>query len=215
MDQEVKTFTSLRPEADSIIATSRAVRETVASQRAYREWQRALLVELEQQGFCLLLAAFTEGQGADHTRAIAEIGNHPDGRPLVLMEQAVILVLETDVLVRHEISEFLRECGFRVIEGATREEAIKVLEVATIRPDVLLAELSDSTANFELSQYVRENYPGIGILLSGSISASAKKAVELCHGGPDPRQRDYTVLERRIRALLAQQTQSKRNQKVG
>src|SRR3954470_17818164 len=111
MDQEFKTFTSLRPEADLIIATSRAVRETVASQRAYREWQRALLVELEQQGFCLLLGAFTEvSQGVDCAYSTAEIGNHPGGHPLVPMEQVVILVLETDVLVRHEISEFLREC---------------------------------------------------------------------------------------------------------
>ncbi|RUW89863.1 hypothetical protein EOA13_15685 [Mesorhizobium sp. M7A.F.Ca.US.011.01.1.1] len=187
----------------------------VASQRDHREEQQALLVKLEQQGFAFCSRALLNHR-PDCAPTIAQMRNHPHGQPLVPMEQAVILVLETDVLVRHEISEFLRECGFRVIEGATREEVIKVLEVAAIQPDVLLAELSDSAANFELSQHVRENYPGIGILLSGSISASAKKAVELCHGGPNPKKRDYTVLERRIRALLAQQTQSREpDQKVG
>jgi hypothetical protein len=72
MDQKVKTFRNLRPDAGSIIAMSRAVREMVATQRVHRELQRALLVEWEHQGLCLLLAAFTEWQGADYDHSLTE-----------------------------------------------------------------------------------------------------------------------------------------------
>ena len=40
-----------------------------------------------------------------------------------------ILVVETDILVRHVIADYLRGCGYRVLEAATGEEATLILDV--------------------------------------------------------------------------------------
>jgi CheY-like chemotaxis protein len=39
-----------------------------------------------------------------------------------------VLVVEHEVMVRLAISEYLRHCGYRVIEAISAEEAITVLE---------------------------------------------------------------------------------------
>jgi CheY-like chemotaxis protein len=39
-----------------------------------------------------------------------------------------ILVVEDDIFVRLDIAEYLRDCGYRVIEAGTAAEAIDVLE---------------------------------------------------------------------------------------
>ena len=39
-----------------------------------------------------------------------------------------VLVLDDDVLVRMPVVQFLRDCGYRVVEAATIDEAIALLE---------------------------------------------------------------------------------------
>jgi CheY-like chemotaxis protein len=47
-----------------------------------------------------------------------------------------ILVLDGDVLVRMPIVQLLRECGYRVIEAATSDEAVAILQKTNIPVDV-------------------------------------------------------------------------------
>jgi CheY-like chemotaxis protein len=39
-----------------------------------------------------------------------------------------ILVLDDDVLVRRSVVQLLRECGYRVLEAASTDEGIAILE---------------------------------------------------------------------------------------
>ena len=50
-----------------------------------------------------------------------------------------VLVVENEVLVRRAISEYLRHCGYRVIEAASAEEAMTLLAQANIAVDVVFS----------------------------------------------------------------------------
>ena len=44
--------------------------------------------------------------------------------------QETILVVEDDVLVRMPIAQYLRDCGYRVIEAVSADEAMAVFDIA-------------------------------------------------------------------------------------
>ena len=52
-----------------------------------------------------------------------------------------VLILDGDVLVRMPVVEYLRECGCRVIEAATTDEAIAILQKTNTPIDVVLSEI--------------------------------------------------------------------------
>jgi DNA-binding response OmpR family regulator len=119
---------------------------------------------------------------------------------------ATILVVDGEVLVRHVISEYLRDCGYRVIEAADADEAILVLEQSRLRIDLVLADAQarGATNGFGLSRWIRTHRPGLHVLLAGSIKGAVDAAADLC-GGDDsvPRPYDAQVVLDRIRWLLA------------
>ena len=117
--------------------------------------------------------------------------------------QHAVLVVESEVLVRLVIAEFLRECGFKVYEGASAEEARAILE--SDRPiDIALIDvrLEEQTAGFVLSQWIREHRPGVDVILTSGKRKTAERAEKLCDDGP--LQKPYQPLEvlKRINILL-------------
>jgi hypothetical protein len=50
-----------------------------------------------------------------------------------------ILVLDGDVLVRLPVVEFLRECGYFVVEAASADEAIVILQETDVPVDTVLS----------------------------------------------------------------------------
>jgi len=96
-----------------------------------------------------------------------------------------IMVLEPDVIVRAEISDFLRDCGYRVIEGVKAEDVREIIESGT-RIDALLSEvhLTGANSGFELAQELRQTRPEIVVILVSSISNVVEKASDLCGRGP-------------------------------
>src|ERR1700761_2132933 len=98
----------------------------------------------------------------------------------------IVLVVESEVLVRHALSEYLRHCGYRVIEAASTQEAMTLLNNATVSVDVVFSavEIEGSVDGFGLSKWVRENRPGVQVILSGSVVKAARAAGDLCEEGP-------------------------------
>jgi CheY-like chemotaxis protein len=97
-----------------------------------------------------------------------------------------ILVVESDVMVRHALAEYLRHCGYRVIEAASTKEAMTLLGTASVPIDVVFSavEIEGPADGFELSKWVRENRPGVQIILSGTVVKAAQAAGDLCEEGP-------------------------------
>ena len=71
-----------------------------------------------------------------------------------------MLIVEDEVLVRLMLAEYLRGCGYRVLEAAHAAEAIKVLE-AEIAVDILFTDvqLPGELDGFGLARWTRERRP--------------------------------------------------------
>jgi len=115
---------------------------------------------------------------------------------------ATVMVLEPEILARMAIAEFLRGCGYKVIEGMTSDEVFTVLEAGTA-VQIILAEvrLAGDRNGLELAKRVRETYPGIDIILTVGIANAATKAGELCDDGPLEKPFHPQELMRRIHML--------------
>jgi CheY-like chemotaxis protein len=102
-----------------------------------------------------------------------------DGKPRTIM------VVDPDVLVRMVIAEYLRNCGYRVIEAASAVDAFTLLENG-ISVDTIFSEirLPGGVDGFSLAQQVRERYPHVDVMLTSGAAKAAAKAGELCDDGP-------------------------------
>jgi DNA-binding response OmpR family regulator len=116
---------------------------------------------------------------------------------------STVLVLEPDILVRMIISDYLRDCGFKVVEGVTADDAVAVLESGQ-KIDIIFAEvqLRGSMDGFGLAQRVREKQPDIDMILTAGIARAAEKAGVLCDEGPLEKPYQPQEVVRRINILL-------------
>ena len=123
------------------------------------------------------------------------------------MSGARILIVEADVLVRHPLAEYLRECGYSVLEAQNPDEARQMLEQDDLPVDIVLAE---GDSGFGLAQWVREHHPQVEMIPAGSVARATEKAGELCEDGPaqvTPYEHKF-VLER-IRRMMAARKRAK------
>jgi CheY-like chemotaxis protein len=120
------------------------------------------------------------------------------------------MLLVPDILARLAIAEYLRACGYRVIEGVRSEEVFTVLEAKT-PVNIILAEarLSGELDGLALARKVREQYSDIEIYVTAGIANIAEKATQLCESGPLKMISQPHDLIRRVQLLRERQrTQS-------
>ncbi|WP_114226965.1 MULTISPECIES: response regulator [Sphingomonas] len=105
---------------------------------------------------------------------------------MIESSSTVILVVDGDVLVRHGISDYLRDCGYRVVEASNTDEAKVVLEDTSMHIAAVLcdAEAPGSLSPFRLRSWATERRHDVQIALAGNIEVAANKAAELCEQGP-------------------------------
>lgn len=101
-------------------------------------------------------------------------------------EQPGVLVVDADVLVRHVLAEYLRHCGYRVVEAASTDEAQSLLATGEVRVDVVLADAQapGAISGFGFRRWLREAYPDLDVVLAGAPVQAAEKAANLCEDGP-------------------------------
>ena len=97
-----------------------------------------------------------------------------------------VLVVEDEVLIRLVIADYLRDCGYKVHEAVSGEEAIAILQAPEVSIDVVFSdvEMPGSMDGFALARWVRANKPGMEIILTSGIERSADIAATLCEAGP-------------------------------
>jgi CheY-like chemotaxis protein len=119
-----------------------------------------------------------------------------------------ILVVDDEVLVRLPISEYLRQCGYRVLEAANADEALTILQKGgDVQVDVVLSdiEMPGSIGGFGLSRWIRTNRPGINVVLVSTPRRAADAAAELCDSGPTlTKPYEPKIVLQRIKALLTE-----------
>jgi DNA-binding response OmpR family regulator len=119
---------------------------------------------------------------------------------------STVLLVEGDVLIRMPIAEYLRECGYRVMEAANVDEASAVLDAAELQIDVIFVSVDTggSIGGFELARLARKKRPRIRTVLAGTPKRAANAAGDLCEEGPHLTKPYHPqVIERQIRSLLA------------
>jgi CheY-like chemotaxis protein len=118
-----------------------------------------------------------------------------------------ILVVEDEVLVRMVICDYLRDCGYRVIEAAGADEAMLVLQQDDPAIDAVLSdvEMPGAMDGFALAQWIRRHRPGLDVILVGNPQRAAQAAADLCERGPTlAKPYEPRAVVDRIRRLLAE-----------
>lgn len=120
------------------------------------------------------------------------------------------MVLEPEILVRMTIAEFLRDCGYQVIEGTVPDDLWSVIKSGN-RLDVVLTEvrLTKDGDGFELAKRLRQNHPGIDVLLTSSVPDAADKAKNLCEDGPIKKPYRSEEVANRIKLLIERRRAAK------
>jgi DNA-binding NtrC family response regulator len=99
---------------------------------------------------------------------------------------AIVLVADGEIITRHAIAGYLRDCGYRVIEAATTDEARTILEQPHLRVDAILcdAKIGGAMNGFEFRKWAGEHRPQCQIVLAGSAASATDAAADLCEDGP-------------------------------
>ena len=97
-----------------------------------------------------------------------------------------ILIVDADIVSRHVIADYLRHCGYAVVEAANTDEALVALQEPTLEIDVILCDVSalGSQSGFELAGWVRAHRPGLEVRLASGADTAARTAADLCGSGP-------------------------------
>jgi CheY-like chemotaxis protein len=86
-----------------------------------------------------------------------------------------LLVVEDEVLIRFDISDYLRAEGYEVLEASTAQEAIKILQ--GVRPVALVftdVQMPGPLNGLDLADYVIRNHPDVKILVTSGHIRSAE-----------------------------------------
>ena len=80
------------------------------------------------------------------------------------------------------IAQYLRDCGYKVIEAVSADEAMAVLLHRETVVDVVFSdiEMPGSIDGFGLAKWIRGHRPGLDVVLAGTIPRTVESAKELC-----------------------------------
>ena len=119
--------------------------------------------------------------------------------------QQTILLVEDDVSIRMPIAQYLRNCGYTVIEAVNANEAMTMLLDVETDIDVVFSDIDMPTImdGLGLSKWVHEKRPGLDVILARAVPRALNAAKELCDDGALPNPHEPQVVHDHIRRLLA------------
>jgi DNA-binding response OmpR family regulator len=97
----------------------------------------------------------------------------------------VVVVVEPDVLVRHPLAAYLRECGYQVLEALNADEARQIMIESPMPVTAVLVDIDAAPKDgFALATWIRAHDPDIDVLLAATPAKVAEQAGGLCEEGP-------------------------------
>jgi len=116
-----------------------------------------------------------------------------------------ILLVEDDVSIRMPIAQYLRDCGYKVLEAVNANEAMTVLLDEQTVVDVVFSDIDMPSVmdGFGLSKWMHEKRPGLDVILVKAVPRAVNVAKELCDDGPLPNPHGPEAVYDHIRRLLA------------
>lgn len=115
----------------------------------------------------------------------------------------VVMVIEPEVLIRMSIAEYLRGCGYKVIEGVVAADVGVILD-ASLALDVVFCEvnLPGDIDGFALARQLRQTHPHINVILTSGVAGAADKSEALCEEGTVKKPYQAADIGAQIRRLL-------------
>ena len=118
-----------------------------------------------------------------------------------------LLLVEDEPLIRLAVADYLRECGFRVLEASNADDALAILTATSpeFRIDILFSDvrMPGKLDGFGLARWVREHRPGLPVLLGSGDAKKSDLARELCEKeGVFEKPYDLKQLVARLRSML-------------
>jgi CheY-like chemotaxis protein len=115
-----------------------------------------------------------------------------------------VLVVEDEMMVRMPIAEYLRDCGYNVVEAGDANEAIAAMDseepVSLVFSDIRMPGTMDG---FGLAEWFRTNYPALPVLLTSGYNGGRSLAAATTPGVRFiEKPYSQTQVARRIAALL-------------
>ena len=116
-----------------------------------------------------------------------------------------VMLIEADLLIRTPLAQYLRDCGFRVVEAFDTAEARNILGRAPARIDTILMDAHASEeSGFIFGAWIRAHHPTVTVILAGNTEKTTVKAGELCEEGPALlKPYDHKLVLQEIRRRLA------------
>lgn len=100
-------------------------------------------------------------------------------------DRKTVLVVEDELFIRINIADYLRDCGFHVVEAATGDDAKAVIESGrTIHVVFSDVQMPGKLDGFGLARWIRQHRPDIHVILNSGMANAAEKAGDLCEDGP-------------------------------
>jgi CheY-like chemotaxis protein len=99
---------------------------------------------------------------------------------------ASVLIVDADIVARHAIADYLRRCGYAVVEAANTGEALVALTEPSLSIDIIVCDIAaiGTKPGFELANWVREHRPELEVRLAGTLEGAVSTAANLCESGP-------------------------------
>lgn len=117
-----------------------------------------------------------------------------------------ILVVDDEVLIRMVLSDYLQDCGFKVLEAGTVAEAIAIIEASQSVIDLVFSDVNmpGGKDGIELAQWIRTNRPQLPVLLTSGDEKKAELAGAICAKEEFlPKPYDHKLAVARVRMLIA------------
>ena len=117
-----------------------------------------------------------------------------------------VLVVEDEVLLRSTVADYLRDAGFTVVEAANAAEAMALIG-SQIPVDIVFTDIQmgDGIDGLSLADWITTHCAGLPVLLTSGTFVARNTIERPFISKPYI----YSLLERRLRELLAQKTANK------
>lgn len=97
-----------------------------------------------------------------------------------------ILIVEDEMLIRMALSDFLQECGYKILEASCAGEALAMIQSEQSMIDLVFSDVKmpGDIDGFGLSKWIRANRPDLPVILASGHARKTDVAHELCTQEP-------------------------------
>jgi signal transduction histidine kinase/CheY-like chemotaxis protein len=130
--------------------------------------------------------------------------------PLATRGSETVLVVEDELVLREMAREFLKDCGYRILEASSGREALQVWGKYRTEIDLLLTDMKmpEGISGMDLAEKMIDEQPALCVIFTSGYSDDIVSAEMLERNNAQflPKPYSYTDLTRMVRKSLDQKT---------